>query len=103
MSPSAPPCIPPPKPQELVFLEDISACTLEVIVAALLGDAAEGALEELLRFVPVLTSSLVSVPFALPWPLSRVQIFSFGRGMDARKRILKVRCQPRYPHACRVQ
>lgn len=45
--------------------------------------------------MPKVTAAVFSLPFRLPWPLrctplARLPPFNFGRGMDARDRILKV-------------
>lgn len=77
--------------QEVAFLRELAALTLEIVSVALLGDAAASAMDDLFKLVPTFTSCLVSLPLRLPWPLSRIQLLSYGRGLATRKKLLKVR------------
>lgn len=74
----------------MVFLRDAATLTLEIAIVSIFGDAAGETMDELLDLVPTFTSCLVSLPLRFPWPLSRIQIFSYGRGLVTRKKLLKV-------------
>lgn len=80
--------------QELRFCQHAKRFTLEVISACLLGEENEDMLKTLMENTHIMSEAILGLPVYLPWPLSRtslarIPILSFGRGMEARNRILE--------------
>lgn len=67
---------------------------MDVIVACFLGDITKDELEVIRESFNIIEPGLVSIPKALPWPLSRTPLsklrpFNYGRAMEARAAVSK--------------
>lgn len=68
---------------------------MEVITICFLGESGLDVLESMTQNLPKISDAMFSLPFRLPWPLSRtplarLPVLNFGRGMDARNEILEI-------------
>lgn len=76
--------------QIILMLDEINSFTLEAIARCFLGDYAAEHLDKITDLLPALAEGLVSVPRRMPWPLSRLPSFAFGRSMDSRESFREV-------------
>lgn len=73
-------------PQEIVVQDEMRDVTLEAIAGVFFGDyATPEFMEDIKRLLPAISSGLFSIPVGLPWSLTRLPVFGYGRSMDARE------------------